>query len=428
MIATQKRALCVKLGIGFLNMDGSTLDENFLFANFEEQPAGKSKSKKSKKRKISEIAEGENGMQLTEEVSVVIEQKEKYIQQLEDQNNKLKAVIKRVCGPQDFAEKEGLWRRGSLGTMPMAVVLYLNNELSFACKKDVEESMVTKLANDKDLEKKAAMTQDPKTQPAAVPLRAFAVDNKGKRAHKAKKLSSEASEPHVFSAVHYYLEFCIDRTGLPLLENNPNITEIWTMPVYEQIFLNALPIETDDGRKVILRQKKRKTCFNCLGDHNVSECDQPRNSARINANRQEFRNQFGGSPGGDSRYHQGDQERFKEFKAGKISEKLREALSIKETELPPYIYKMRSMGYPPGYLKSNESGLLMYGVEGKIQDHHDGEEGEIQAASTPDKVLYPGFNAPIDDGIYIIFIRIYFMMFHMILVKTLETLYFWRRF
>ncbi|XP_065066797.1 zinc finger CCHC domain-containing protein 8-like [Rhopilema esculentum] len=384
-------------------MEGSIMDENFLFGNFEEQPTVRNKSKKSRKRKLSDCIVGDDGlptMELPEELSKLMEQKDRYINQLEEQNNKLKAVIKRLCGPQNFLEKGNLWERGSTATMPMAVVLLLNNEMSFALKKDVEESMLNILfSNNGNMEGKLALTQDLKTQQSAIPLRAFTVSSKGKRLHIAKNASKDAVEPHIYSAVHYYFDFCIDRTGLPLLEHNPGITEVWAIPVYDQVFFNALPVIDDDGKKVFVRQRRSKYCFNCLGDHNVNQCDQPKDMARINTNRQDFVSKFGGSPSNDSRYHDGEQERFKSFKAGIISENLREALCIGKDELPPYIYKMRTLGYPPGYVKSTSTGLLMYGKEGQIQDSYDGEEGEIQGQNVTHEVQYPGFNSPMEEGV-----------------------------
>ena len=372
------------------------MDESFLFANFEEHHAGKSKSKKSRKRKLSDCMNDDVcGIELPEQLSKAIEQKEKYILELEDQNNKLKSVIKRLCGPQSSNDKGSLWEKGSLGLMPMAAVLFLSNELSVTFQKDIEEIMINMASKGHELLVKDAASLDAKSQPSAVPLRAFAVDTKGKRTHIAKNITAD---PYVYSSVHYYIGFCIDRLGLPLLQENPSISESWSIPVYEQVFFSALPAVDDDGRKVFIKQKRAKCCFNCLGDHTVSECDRPRDQAKIDSNRQEFLSKFGGSPVSDSRYHQGEQERFREFKPGVISENLREALMIQKEDLPPYIYKMRHLGYPPGYLKSKRSGLLMYGKEGKIQDSYDSEEGEIQSDALCQEVQFPGFNAPIEEG------------------------------
>ncbi len=373
-------------------------DEKFLFANFQDQTTGKpSKSKKSKKRKLVEIAaeNGEPSMRIPEEIAVLIEQKDKYVQQLEEQNNKLKAVIKRLCGPQDLSNEDTLWKKGCLETMPMAVILFLNNDLSYACKNDVEKSL-SDLVKREIKPEEINEIQSLKSQSSAVPLRAFAADTKGKRVHKAKA-ASDISDPHILSSVQYYIDFCLDRTGLPLLDNNPAITQIWSIPIYDQVFLNALPLVTD-GEKIFIKAKKTVVCFNCLGEHILRDCDQPRNHAKIRSNRNDFQSKFG-SPGADSRYHQGESERFKDFKAGQVSSALREALGINEKELPPYIYKMRSLGYPPGYLKSNESGLIMYGKEGEIEEKKtDAEEGEIDSIKIAKDISYEGFNAPLSEG------------------------------
>ena len=45
------------------------------------------------------------------------------------------------------------------------------------------------------------------------------------------------------------------------------------------------------------------------------------------------------------------------YTPGVISEKLREALGINDKQLPPYIYRMRCYGYPPGYHRNRRLDL-----------------------------------------------------------------------
>lgn len=50
------------------------------------------------------------------------------------------------------------------------------------------------------------------------------------------------------------------------------------------------------------------------------------------------------------------------------SEKLLSALGVDMDTLPPHIYRMRQLGYPPGWLKEAEmenSGLTLYDGKGK---------------------------------------------------------------
>ncbi|VDM36151.1 unnamed protein product [Hydatigera taeniaeformis] len=49
------------------------------------------------------------------------------------------------------------------------------------------------------------------------------------------------------------------------------------------------------------------------------------------------------------RYH--ENEKFAKIKPGCISPELREALHISHHDIPLHIYRMRSMGYPPGWLR-----------------------------------------------------------------------------
>lgn len=79
-------------------------------------------------------------------------------------------------------------------------------------------------------------------------------------------------------------------------------------------------------------------------------------------------------------------------KAGLVSDDLRLALGLKSDELPPWIYRMRVFGYPPGYIEeakqySNE--LIM---------HNEPSSPIVQPTVAYDYnefVQYPGFNSPL---------------------------------
>lgn len=69
-----------------------------------------------------------------------------------------------------------------------------------------------------------------------------------------------------------------------------------------------------------------------------------------------------------SRYHLEDGNRFAEFVPGQISAKLRKALGLPGYRLPRHIYRMRLLGYPPGWLEDariSHSGLALYDSQGK---------------------------------------------------------------
>lgn len=53
-----------------------------------------------------------------------------------------------------------------------------------------------------------------------------------------------------------------------------------------------------------------------------------------------------------------------------LSEELQDALGVTDKSLPPFIYRMRQLGYPPGWLKEAElenSGLALYDGKGNIR-------------------------------------------------------------
>lgn len=85
---------------------------------------------------------------------------------------------------------------------------------------------------------------------------------------------------------------------------------------------------------------------------------------------------------------------------GKISEKLRKALGLHKSDIPPYIYRMRLLGYPPGWIKEAEeeaSNLCMFDIEGKNVSNNKRKKTSID----PEKIVsYPGFNAPMEKGTY----------------------------
>jgi zinc finger CCHC domain-containing protein 8 len=119
-----------------------------------------------------------------------------------------------------------------------------------------------------------------------------------------------------------------------------------------------LPFTEDHALAETLRIKRpRQECFNCLStNHRVSECPVKVDQERIEIHRklynsqaqqaqeqaQLFSNRYT-SDTSDSKSNRG-------FTPGKFSEQLREALGIKENQLPPFIYLMRKLGYPKGWL------------------------------------------------------------------------------
>ncbi|XP_053442806.1 zinc finger CCHC domain-containing protein 8 isoform X1 [Nycticebus coucang] len=228
--------------------------------------------------------------------------------------------------------------------------------------------------------------------------------------HKVEESSAIKNDKEAFSVVGsvlYFTNFCLDKLGQPLLNENPQLTEGWEIPKYQQVFSHIVSLE---GQEIQVKAKRPKPhCFNCGSEeHQMKDCPMPRNAARISEKRKEYMDACGeaNSQNFQQRYHAEEvEERFGRFKPGVISEELQDALGVTDKSLPPFIYRMRQLGYPPGWLKEAElenSGLALY--DGKDDADGETEVGDIQQKKSvtydlTKLVNYPGFNISTPRGI-----------------------------
>ncbi|XP_045445365.1 zinc finger CCHC domain-containing protein 8 [Melitaea cinxia] len=142
--------------------------------------------------------------------------------------------------------------------------------------------------------------------------------------------------------------------------------------------------------------KRRQICFNCDGEHQLRDCTLPRNHQRIAQKRKTMTTKMG-------RYHVEDDQKYGHLVPGRISGTLRNALGLKRYELPLYIYRMRLLGYPPGWLEEariSHSGITLFDSSGNATLDPDEEEGEVCEPGFKDKfdikkiLDFPGFNVP----------------------------------
>lgn len=399
-------------------MVDDAFDESTLFANFNdnEEPSEEIKLLRKHLGKTVEGEEEEEGEECLPEPEDNDESQEapnsaqsEYIDKLEEQNTKLKAIIKRMLGPQAFSfENQEVNGDGgeidlikqlddNIQSKPFAIIMFLNNDMSTVHRREIEDVMKT--ISEKDTRQEVLLAQKLQAQNSAVPLKSFSANYKG-RHHKGNlpKSSSENEDPYIVCACQYYKSFYLDRMGDPYVESNPGTIDFVNKPTYDQVYLKALPI-VEESLNVRVKQMRR--CFNCDGDHNMNDCPEPKDQAKINKNRAEFSaNKANNSPA----YQQGGEndieDRFKDYKAGEISETLAEALDISLTrQLPPYIYRMRRLGYPPAYFKPLEEALKMFGPDGECMEEPGAEEGEMSGVKLPDVIKYVGYNAPIPKGV-----------------------------
>uniref|UniRef100_A0A8C0KSM5 Zinc finger CCHC domain-containing protein 8 n=2 Tax=Canis lupus dingo TaxID=286419 RepID=A0A8C0KSM5_CANLU len=286
---------------------------------------------------------------------------------------------------------------------PLLQILFMNNVISKQYHQEIEEFVSNLVKRFEEQQKndveKTSFNLLP--QPSSVML---------EEDHKVEESCAIENNKEAFSVVGsvlYFTNFCLDKLGQPLLNENPQLTEGWEIPKYQQVFSHIVSLE---GQEIQVKAKRPKPhCFNCGSEeHQMKDCPMPRNAARISEKRKEYMDACSetNSQNFQQRYHAEEvEERFGRFKPGVISEELQDALGLTDKSLPPFIYRMRQLGYPPGWLKEAElenSGLALY-------DGKDGADGEAEAGETQQNksvtydlsklVNYPGFNISTPRGI-----------------------------
>ncbi|KAM8962330.1 zinc finger CCHC domain-containing protein 8 isoform 2-T2 [Pelodytes ibericus] len=314
---------------------------------------------------------------------------EETITQLKAENEELRRKLSVLTRPSGLSVDDTL-------DGPLLQILFMNHMISKHYHQEVED-FVTSLVQkyEQHQESNPEKTSfNVKPQPSSILLE----DNGCSSADTIKKIKDAFS---VVGSVLYFTNFCLDKLGQPLLNENPQLTEGWEIPKYQQVFTQIVSL---DGQEIQVKAKRPKPCcFNCGSEeHQMRDCPKARDPAHITMKRKEFMDACGesGNQNYQQRYHVEEVgERFGKFKPGIISEELREALGISESCLPPFIYRMRQLGYPPGWLKEAElehSGLSLY--NGKDSSDGELEEGESRTSNKhlsydiSKLVSYPGFN------------------------------------
>lgn len=222
------------------------------------------------------------------------------------------------------------------------------------------------------------------------------VDEKSSTSEKVPNFG-EFTRKRIANISHHFQEFIIDNFGDLGLDMIANFDRKY--PVYVQD--NSLALSEDFNFNELIEIKtNNKACFNCGAcDHNLNECKHPKNLERINEKRREFlKGQSFQRTIPNVRYHEEAEEApSKRFQPGTVSENLRFALGLAKDEIPPYIYKMRMIGYPPGYsLQAHlNSQLTMIESDDETFGNLDLKDMKKKMVYS---IVYPGFNAPMPRG------------------------------
>ncbi|PNI57445.1 ZCCHC8 isoform 2 [Pan troglodytes] len=340
--------------------------------------------------------EDENGVG-DAELRERLRQCEETIEQLRAENQELKRKLNILTRP------SGILVNDTKLDGPILQILFMNNAISKQYHQEIEEFVSNLVKRFEEQQKndveKTSFNLLP--QPSSIVL---------EEDHKVEESCAIKNNKEAFSVVGsvlYFTNFCLDKLGQPLLNENPQLSEGWEIPKYHQVFSHIVSLE---GQEIQVKAKRPKPhCFNCGSEeHQMKDCPMPRNAARISEKRKEYMDACGeaNNQNFQQRYHAEEvEERFGRFKPGVISEELQDALGVTDKSLPPFIYRMRQLGYPPGWLKEAElenSGLALY--DGKDGTDGETEVGEIQQNKSvtydlSKLVNYPGFNISTPRGI-----------------------------
>ncbi|XP_022715289.1 uncharacterized protein LOC111274701 isoform X2 [Durio zibethinus] len=194
---------------------------------------------------------------------------------------------------------------------------------------------------------------------------------------------------------------------------NPHDTEFIPLdsnivPLYDRGY--AMGLTSADGSSNLEGGLEIKDdasrCFNCGSySHSLKQCLKPRDNVAINtARKQRYKSKRNQNTASRSaiRYYQNSQGgKYDELKPGVLSAETRQLIGLGEFDPPPWLNRMREIGYPPGYLAPDDedqpSGITIF-VDGETNEGQ--EDGEIADMVHPEPkwkmtVEFPGINAPI---------------------------------
>lgn len=240
----------------------------------------------------------------------------------------------------------------------------------------------------------------------------------------SSKEATEYGDETYFPAIHVGFEksstvsFWLDNQARSEQSKESISMEGDSAPMYDRGY--ALGLTSVDGSANsdrVIETSDAPRCFNCSSyNHSLKECPKPRDNAAVNNARKQHnskRNPAAG-PRLPSRYYKSSPGgKFEGLRPGFLGAETRQCLGIGELDPPPWLNRMREIGYPPGYLDSDSqeqpSGITIYADEEitKYPDEEtkeeskDGEileDGELEPPEKKMTVAFPGINAPIPEN------------------------------
>lgn len=188
-----------------------------------------------------------------------------------------------------------------------------------------------------------------------------------------------------------------------------------SVPLYDRGCSLALTsVDGSNNPQGVTEIRDAPRCFNCGSfNHSLKECPQPRDTAAVNNARKQHKSKRNQNPSSrnPSRYYQESVGgKYDGLRPGCLDVETRQLLGLGEFDPPPWLNRMREIGYPPGYLDEEDedqpSGITIFGDEEFKAEREEGEIPEDGLPELPKKtsvpkkmsVEFPGVNAPIPES------------------------------
>ncbi|XP_020251655.1 zinc finger CCHC domain-containing protein 8-like isoform X2 [Asparagus officinalis] len=182
-----------------------------------------------------------------------------------------------------------------------------------------------------------------------------------------------------------------------------------SIPLYDRGYTSVTTSLGGVGGFERIETLEASRCFNCSSyGHSLKECPKPRDSSAISIARKQHSAKRNFTTGSrvQVRYYQKSQGKYDDLRPGVLGPETRDSLGIGEFDPPPWLNRMRELGYPPGYLDVEDddqpSGIEIFADDTKVEY----EDGEIPEKGDPVQppertkmtVEFPGINGPIPEN------------------------------
>ncbi|KAB5516568.1 hypothetical protein DKX38_027216 [Salix brachista] len=153
------------------------------------------------------------------------------------------------------------------------------------------------------------------------------------------------------------VSFWIENQARKQEDNDLTLLHSNSVPLYDRGYVLGLtsadgPINIEGGLEIVDAAAR---CFNCGSyNHSLKECSKPRDNAAVNSARKQLkikRNQNSSSRNPTRYYQSSSGGKYDGLKPGSLDTETQQLLGLGELDPPPWLNRMRELGYPPGYLE-----------------------------------------------------------------------------